>query len=288
MTREEEFSTLLESVTAHLAVRNAALDSLPVTPTPDAVRATVAALPAALESQGWGTSATLAYIKDTLLPGCLTAQNGPRYFGFVTGGVTPAAQLADVLGSGYDENVQVTLPDTTAATAIEARTLELVLDLLDIPRDAFQGRTITTGATASNILGLGRWALVMLLTDSVRPRPPIRDQPPFAARVQLRAGGPTELVRLSGPPLAADRDPFPASAFLNPQSGSAGRDRRWSKDRAVAQRRRGGRFERGSRQPRGEAAAGKGHRQGSYRLLRSRRGQHGRLWQRVAADCCAV
>lgn len=71
------------------------------------------------------------------------------------GGVTEAAQLADILASSYDENVSVTLPGVTASTAVEARTLELVLGLLDMPRDTYQGRTITTGATASNVLGLG-------------------------------------------------------------------------------------------------------------------------------------
>lgn len=154
-SRESEFARVLSGVTSHLIERDAVLDEIPTTPSQEAVHAAIAALPGSLPAEGRGTDATINYLRDTILPGCLTAQNGPRYFGFVTGGVTPAAQIADVLGSGYDENVQVTLPGTTAATAVEARTLELVLDLLDIPRDTFQGRTITTGATASNILGLG-------------------------------------------------------------------------------------------------------------------------------------
>lgn len=151
----DDFNALLAKVSAHLAERDAALPSLPVTPGAEAVAAAVAALPPALPQAGLGTGATLDYLLSSVLPGCLTAQNGPRYFGFVTGGVTPAAQLADVLGSAYDENVQVTLGDTSAATAVEARTLEMVLDLLAIPRETYAGRTITTGATASNILGLG-------------------------------------------------------------------------------------------------------------------------------------
>jgi hypothetical protein len=153
---DSDFSQLLSSLTAHLSERHASLESLPVTPTPSAVQRTISSLPISLPSTGKGTAQTLDYILHTLLPGCLIAQNGPRYFGFVTGGVTPPAQLAEVLLTGYDENVQVTLPGTTAATAVEQRTLEMVLDLLDIPRDAFHGRTITTGATSSNILGLGR------------------------------------------------------------------------------------------------------------------------------------
>jgi hypothetical protein len=31
----------------------------------------------------------------------------------------------------------------------------MILELLDLPVDVFQGRTLTTGATAANVLGLG-------------------------------------------------------------------------------------------------------------------------------------
>ena len=41
------------------------------------------------------------------------------------------------------------------STALEFRTLEMILDLLNLPRELFKGRSLTTGATASNILGLG-------------------------------------------------------------------------------------------------------------------------------------
>lgn len=42
------------------------------------------------------------------------------------------------------------------AVALEQRALDMVLDLLDIPADWFKGRSVTTGATASNIMGLGK------------------------------------------------------------------------------------------------------------------------------------
>lgn len=151
---DDEFARLLALVTSHLADRNATLDTLPTTPTAHAVRAAVATLPSSLPANGWTAPTTIDYLVKTLLPGCLTAQNGPRYFGFVTGGVTPAAQLAETLLTGYDENVTLTLPDTSAATAVEAKALEMVLDLLNIPRESFAGRTITTGATGSNVLGM--------------------------------------------------------------------------------------------------------------------------------------
>ena len=39
---------------------------------------------------------------------------------------------------------------------IESRALEFVLDLFDLPRDRFPARPLTTGATAANVLGLGK------------------------------------------------------------------------------------------------------------------------------------
>lgn len=152
---ESEFNDALSKVTSVILERYSDLSHLPTTPTPTTISDTTAALPAHLPFSGKGLSQTTDYLLNTLLPGILQAQSGPRYFGFVTGGVTPAAQIADIISSSYDENVQVTLPGVTAATAIESRTLEMVLDLLDIPRDRYQGRTITTGATSSNVLGLG-------------------------------------------------------------------------------------------------------------------------------------
>lgn len=53
----------------------------------------------------------------------------------------------------YDPNVQVHLPKETLATLIETYTVDLLCQLLPLPISRFTG-TITTGATASNLLGL--------------------------------------------------------------------------------------------------------------------------------------
>jgi len=44
--------------------------------------------------------------------------------------------------------------EETITAVIESRSLELVLDLLDLPRERFPARTLTSGGTASNVLGM--------------------------------------------------------------------------------------------------------------------------------------
>ena len=151
---EEDFKTELDRVIRHVLQRYNDLPALPTLPPSQNIHDAVSSLPSSLPDKGLGITATTSYLLNQLLPGCLPGQCGPRYFGFVTGGVTPSAQLADILAGSYDENVQVTLPNDTASTAVESRALELVLDLLGIERDVYTGRTITTGATSANILGL--------------------------------------------------------------------------------------------------------------------------------------
>ncbi|WVQ79331.1 hypothetical protein IAT38_001428 [Cryptococcus sp. DSM 104549] len=153
-TTDAEFQAALSTVISHISSRHTSLPSLPTLPAPASITSALASLPPALPTTGLGTTSTTSYLLSSLLPGILQAQNGPRYFGFVVGGVTPAAQLADILAGSYDENVQVALGEETMSTAVEQRALEMVLDLLGIGREVFRGRTITTGATASNVLGL--------------------------------------------------------------------------------------------------------------------------------------
>lgn len=151
------------------ALDTAELDDVDTQATPLSIHGTRAdrdrallALPTHLPAQGLGTLATTSLLLSSILPGCLQAQPSSRYFGFVTGGVTASAQLADALVTALDENVQVCLPEVTISTALEARTLNLVLDLLEIRAETFTGKTLTTGATASNMLGLavGRDAVI--------------------------------------------------------------------------------------------------------------------------------
>lgn len=76
------------------------------------------AMRTALPACGEGAMAVLERFKQEYSP-LLSGSPGPRYFGFVTGGSTPAALAADWLVSTYDQNAQRN-GDTCAAT-IEAQ-----------------------------------------------------------------------------------------------------------------------------------------------------------------------
>ncbi|MFG1721281.1 pyridoxal phosphate-dependent decarboxylase family protein [Micromonospora chalcea] len=81
----------------------------------------------------------------------LVASAGPRYFGFVVGGASPAATAADMLAVGWDQLAfnAVTSPAAVAAETAADRWLK---DLLGIPATASVG--FVTGAQAANTAGL--------------------------------------------------------------------------------------------------------------------------------------
>ena len=83
-------------------------------------------------------------------PGLVATTSG-RFFGFVEGGVVPAALAADWLTSTWDQNpgFYVLSP---AAAVVEEVVAEWVLDLLGLPSTASVGFTI--GAQVANFAGL--------------------------------------------------------------------------------------------------------------------------------------
>ena len=75
---------------------------------------------------------------------------GPRYFGFVTGGSTPASVAGDWLVSAFDQNACGS--NDSVAPQIEKQTIHFMKQLFGLDEEYFG--SFTTGATASNWVGL--------------------------------------------------------------------------------------------------------------------------------------
>ncbi|KAG4440045.1 hypothetical protein IFR05_004495 [Cadophora sp. M221] len=118
-------------------------------------------LPSSLPVTGLGEAATETHLLKDLTPGFNGPKTSSNYYGFVTGGVCPIAEVADNIVTAFDQNVQVHLSDQSVATAVEDRALSMLVELLNLG-DGWNGKTFTTGATGANIMGLacGREAVV--------------------------------------------------------------------------------------------------------------------------------
>jgi glutamate/tyrosine decarboxylase-like PLP-dependent enzyme len=110
--------------------------------------------------------------------GTLVGTVGPRYFGFVIGGATPASTAADMLAVGWDQNAfsPVLSP---AAEGAERAAGGWVKDLLGLPAESSVG--FVTGAQAGNTVGLaiGRQAVLAaagwdVATDGLYDAPRVR------------------------------------------------------------------------------------------------------------------
>ena len=144
-------------------VRRAArfLDSLPERPVAASRGAgdLAAALGGALPKEGLPASAVLSRLDETGGQGTV-ASAGPRYFGFVTGGVLPASLAANWLAAAWDQNAfsEVSSPVGAAVERVAAR---WVLEALDLPADA--GTAFVTGATMANFAALAADRRAVLL-----------------------------------------------------------------------------------------------------------------------------
>jgi glutamate/tyrosine decarboxylase-like PLP-dependent enzyme len=105
--------------------------------------------PVYLSDEGLGALKTLEYFKQHY-SSWISGSAGPRYYGLVTGGVTPAALAGDWLVSVYNQN-NVGL-DESIAPRIELDTIRLLRKLFGLP-DEYDG-SFVTGATMSNFVGL--------------------------------------------------------------------------------------------------------------------------------------
>jgi glutamate/tyrosine decarboxylase-like PLP-dependent enzyme len=103
----------------------------------------------ALPEKGIGASASLELF-ETEFASKITNSAGPRYFGFVTGGSTPASVMGDWLVSTYDQNACGS--NDSIAPQIERQTIHFLKQLFGLDESYFG--SFITGATISNFVNL--------------------------------------------------------------------------------------------------------------------------------------
>ena len=146
--RREEFEPALE-LAAREAVRYLAeVDERPVRS--QRVEEALEAFGGSLPEEGDGALAALAELAGEGFEGAVHSA-GPRFFHFVTGGVTPAALGADWLASTIDQMAGVWVAGPSAAR-LEAVAIDWLKELFGLP--APFGGVLTTGATMANFVGL--------------------------------------------------------------------------------------------------------------------------------------
>jgi len=96
---------------------------------------------------GKGSEEAFKIFNERLEP-LMVASSGPRYWGFVTGGTTPASIMGDWLTSIYDQNTQALNGAGDISGQIEMETIEMLLDFFELPKDYLGG--FVSGATMSN------------------------------------------------------------------------------------------------------------------------------------------
>lgn len=149
----EESPEVISKLTTELVARHILSRAECVLPSRDALTRARGDLTQKMPTAGLGLDRTIKHLEDIIL-GFNASSRSPNYYGFVIGGVTPAASLADHITTLYDQNVQVHMPSETIATDLEDRALSLLCELLELKPSQWPHRTFTTGATASNVLGI--------------------------------------------------------------------------------------------------------------------------------------
>ncbi|MGE6738410.1 aspartate aminotransferase family protein, partial [Streptomyces sp. NPDC059900] len=142
-TDRDGLPRLLEAVRQHASgvlARAGDREVLPTAPLPQ---------PPSPPVEGIGLQATLEEFAARWEP-VLSASAGPRYLGFVTGGVTPAALAGDWLTSTWDQNALSSLDG--AGQHLERETIGWLRALFGLSER--QNGTFVSGATMSNTVGL--------------------------------------------------------------------------------------------------------------------------------------
>ena len=141
--------TLADRAAAHARAYLADVGERPVgaTLTPDELRTL---LGGPLAAEGQDPARVIDTLAEAARSGTVASQ-GPRYFGFVTGGSVPAAIAADWLVSAWDQNAQMFVMSPFAAV-VEQVVAEWVKELFGLPPEWSVG--FVTGAQMATFTSL--------------------------------------------------------------------------------------------------------------------------------------
>jgi glutamate/tyrosine decarboxylase-like PLP-dependent enzyme len=162
--------------TANRAVRyTASVGGRRVAPSPDQI-ARLEGLGGGLPQSPCDPAETVALLDEVGSPATV-ATTGGRYFGFVIGGVLPAALAANWLAGAWDQNAAFSAMSPVAAK-LEEIVLSWILDLLGLPLTC--GAGFVTGTTMANFsaLAAARTALLKRARWDVEERG-LFDAPPI-------------------------------------------------------------------------------------------------------------
>ncbi|GAO42290.1 pyridoxal phosphate-dependent decarboxylase family protein [Flavihumibacter petaseus] len=145
----------------------------------------------ALNETGIGAAAALQLFNERFEK-LMVASAGPRYLGFVTGGATPAAVMGDWLTAIYDQNTQAINGNGDVSARIELETINLLLELFNLPKSFFGG--FVTGATMSNFTCLavarqwvGRQKNIDIARDGLSGPLPVLSATPHSSAIKSLA-----------------------------------------------------------------------------------------------------
>ena len=157
----------LRRTVERVADYRAGVGERPVVPDLDADRLRNA-LGDRLPETGADPDAVIDQLASAVEP-AVTANVGPRYFGFVVGGALDAATCADILTTGWDQ-MSFNATSSPAAAVVEEVVGAWLKEALGLPPDASFG--IGTGAQGGNTVGLAaaRHRLLKRVGWDVEPR----------------------------------------------------------------------------------------------------------------------
>ncbi len=159
MSEQDPFRASLPALEHVWKMASRYIESLPERPVAYAVTPAEmdAALDEALPEEGCDPIAALDDWYQRAERG-IVASSGPRFFGYVIGGTTPAALAGDWLAAAIDQDAGL-WDATPASVHTELVVLRWIKELFDLPSD-WTG-TMATSATHANLIGLAaarQWA----------------------------------------------------------------------------------------------------------------------------------